>query len=146
MQVGLDELVVDLSLGLIGGEYVDPVGAFGSLIGRHYHHAIGARFLSAGPLGLEAADHCVSTVAKILRLCVPLAAIAEDGDRLALQRLRIGITFIKNFDHSRAPLIAQGEEAPAILGWTPNCALIQGKMGAKSEPTGRSVIRRCYRA
>src|SRR5271169_33703 len=118
MQIGLDELIVDLSLGLVRGEYVDPVGALGSFIRSHDDHAVGPRLLRARPIGIESDDDFVSAIAEILRLRMSLAAVAQDGDRLALQCFGLGVAFIENSDHQRAPLIAQGrKEALACWGW-----------------------------
>ena len=99
MQIGLDELVVDLSLGLVGREHMDPVGALGSLVRGNHDHAIGPCLLRANSVRVKTDDDFVSAVAKILRLRVSLAAIAEDGDCLAFQRLRRGVPFIENFNH-----------------------------------------------
>ena len=84
VEIRLDELVVDLSLGLIGGEHVNPVGALRGLVRGHHDHAIGPRLLGARTVRVQPDNHFVSAVAKILRLRVSLAAVAQDGDRLAL--------------------------------------------------------------
>jgi hypothetical protein len=87
MQIGLDVLLVNRSLGLIGSEHVNPVGAFGGLIRRDHDHAIGAGLLCAGPIRLQPDDYLAAAVAQVLRLRVSLAAVAQDGDGFALQGL-----------------------------------------------------------
>src|ERR1700739_4234360 len=85
MQIGFDELIVHFGLGLIRCENVDPVGAFGGLIGRDNYHAVGASLLGALAGRIEADDNLVSAVAEILGLRVSLAAIANDCDGFVLQ-------------------------------------------------------------
>ena len=130
MQIGLDELLVDLRLGLVGSENLDPVGALGGLVGSHHDHAVGPRLLGALASRVEPNDDFVSAVAKILRLRVSLAAIADDGDRLALQCLGLRVAFIKNSNHQRAPLDHKGRKE-ALACW--------GKSVFTAIPTGRSV-------
>jgi hypothetical protein len=84
MQVRLDLRFVEFALGLVGGEDLDPVGALGRLIRRHYYHAVGSRLLRRGAVRVEANDHLVSAIAQVLRLGMALAAIAENGDGLTL--------------------------------------------------------------
>ena len=108
MQIRLDGLLVNLSLRLIWREHVDPVGALGSLIGGYNDHAVGTRLLGAGAVWVKTDNDLVSAVAEILRLRVSLAAVAEDRDGLTLQRLGLGISFVENFYHQRAPLVHKG--------------------------------------
>ncbi len=59
---------------------MNPIGAFGGLIGSNHNHAIGAGLLGAGAIQFQPDDYFASTVAEILRLRVALAAVAEDGN------------------------------------------------------------------
>ena len=83
MQIRLDVLLVYRRLSFIGRKHVNPVSALGGLIRRHDNHAIGAGLLGAGAIRLQPDDYFASTVAKILRLRVALAAVAEDGNGFA---------------------------------------------------------------
>jgi len=84
MKIGLDELVIDLALRLVGvSTWIQSARLLPHR--RHHDHAIGSRLLRAWPARVEPDDDFVSAVAKILRLRVSLAAVAQDGDRLALQ-------------------------------------------------------------
>ena len=76
MQIWLDVLLVNLCLGLIRREYMNPVGTLRGLSWRHNQHAIGASLLRAGPIRLQTYNHLVAAVAQILRLRVSLAAVA----------------------------------------------------------------------
>ena len=73
----LDRLFVEFALRLVGSEQVDPVGAFGCLVGRDHNHAIGSRLDALLRVGIETDDNLKSAVAEILRLGVPLAAVTE---------------------------------------------------------------------
>ena len=116
MQIGLDGLFVEFALGFIGSEDLDPVGALGGFVGRHHDHAIGSRLLRALARRVEPDDDFESAVAEILRLGVSLAAVTDNGDRLALQRLGLGVAFVKNSNHQRAPLDHKGGKSPCLLG------------------------------
>ena len=76
VQIGLDVLVVEFGLGLVGSKHVDPVGALGRFIGSDNDHAVGLRLLRALAVGIETDNDFVSAVAEILGLGVPLAALA----------------------------------------------------------------------
>ena len=138
MQVGFDELVVKLGLGLVGGQYMNPVSAFGGLIGGHDHHAICFGLLGAFARRVEADDYLVSAVTEILSLRVSLAAVADDCDGFALQGIGPGVPLIKNSDCHRAPLVHHsrfaGGNLPAV--WE-RFGLKPGKPPCR--PTGRSV-------
>src|SRR5579863_7272905 len=84
MQIGLDRFFVEFALGFVGSEQVNPVGALGCLVGRNHDHAIRPRLLRALASWIEANNHFEAAVAEILRLRVPLAAVTNNGDRLAL--------------------------------------------------------------
>ena len=106
MQIRLDVLLVDVRLGLVGSEHVDPVGALGRLVRSHNDHAIGPRLRRALPVRVQSHDDLETAVAQILCLRMSLAAVAQDGDGLGLQCLRLGIAFIKNRScHRGAPLV-----------------------------------------
>src|SRR6516225_500872 len=70
MEIGLDQLVIHLSLRLVGGENMNPVGALGSLIWSNDHHAVGLRLLRTLARRIESDNNFVSTIAEILRLRV----------------------------------------------------------------------------
>src|SRR5262249_3083395 len=116
MEIRLDELVVQLSLGLVGREDVNPVGALGGFVGSDYNHAVRLGLLGALARRVEADDDLVATVAEVLGLGMPLAAVANDRDGFALQGVGPRIPFIKNSNRHLAPLVycslAPGERNP----------------------------------
>src|SRR5580658_1706860 len=99
MQIRLDELFIRLSLRLVRREDLDPVGALGGLIRRHHDHAVSPRRCGAWPVRGQPNDHLIAAVAKILRLRVSLTAVTNNGDRLALQYLRLRVAFVENSNH-----------------------------------------------
>jgi hypothetical protein len=101
MEIRLDVLLVDRSLGLIRGEHLNPVGTLGSLAGSNYHHAIGAGLLGARTRGIETDDDLATAVPQILRLGMTLAAVAEDGDGFALQGIGVGVVLVKDGGHGK---------------------------------------------
>ncbi len=108
MQIWLNVLFVNRGLSFIGRQHVDPIGALGGLIRSHHHHAIGARLLRARPARFQPHDYLVAAIAQILRLRMPLAAVAQDGDGFALQRFGLRVVFIKNRRH-QVPLSFKGK-------------------------------------
>src|SRR5271154_3946667 len=95
----LDGGLVELGLGLVGRENLDPVGALGGIGRSDNGHAIGTGLLGGAAIGIESYDDFVSAVTEVLRLRVSLRAIAEDGYGFALEGFWLGIMLIENFGH-----------------------------------------------
>ncbi len=112
MQVGLDLRLVEFALGLVGRKDLNPVGALGGFVGRDHDHAVGFRLLRGGAVGIETDDDFVSAVAEVLGLGVSLTAVAEDGNGLALQCIRVCIFFVKNCSHGKLLISDKGSTAP----------------------------------
>ena len=112
MQVGLDLRLVELALGLVGREDLDPVGALGGLVGSDHDHAVGFGLLGGGAVGVEADDDFVSAVAEVLGLGMSLAAVPQDRDGLALQSIGICIFFVKNCSHRKHLIHDKGDTQP----------------------------------
>ena len=85
VQVRLDGGGVELGLGLVGRKNLDPVGALGRFGGGQNGHAVGSSLLGRTALGIEADNDVVSAVAQILRLCMSLRTVSENGDGLAFE-------------------------------------------------------------
>ncbi len=99
MQIRLNVLRINRRLRLIGREHMNPVRPLRRLIRSHHHHAVLPSLRRARPVRLKAHNHLGPTVAQILRLRMSLAAIAQDGDSLALQRIGISVMLIKDSGH-----------------------------------------------
>ena len=96
LEVGSDELFVDLGLGLIGGEDHDDVGLGRGLCHAHDLEA-GLGSLLSGRGALAQADADVAAgVHEIERVGVALRAVADDGDFLSLDDLGLAILVVVN--------------------------------------------------
>src|ERR1035437_9120667 len=124
VQMRLDGRFVEVGLGLVGRENLEPVGALGSLGRRQNGHAIGACLLGRAARGIEPDDDVVSAVTQVLRLGVSLGPVTENGDGFALEGGRIGIVLIKDCGHWKTPY---------------GCRLKYRSGFLKQKPTARSV-------
>ena len=97
----LDGGGVELGLGLVGRENLDPVGALGGFGRGQDGHAVGTSLLSGAALGIETDDDVVSAVAEVLRLRVALRTVSENGDGFALEGRWVGIFLIEDCGHRR---------------------------------------------
>ena len=96
LQVRGNLVCIGLCLQLIGNQDHDEVGLFGSLLGGH---DLEARILGLLPgLGaLTQADaHVDAAVGKVQRMGMPLRAVADDCDLLALDQVGIAILIVVN--------------------------------------------------
>src|SRR3546814_1279492 len=82
---------------LVGGVDHDDVGPFGRfLVGKHLE-AGGLGLFGGGRAGAECdRDFLHAAVAHVLRVGVALAAIADDGDLLALDQFLVGVAIVIN--------------------------------------------------
>jgi hypothetical protein len=96
-------VAVDVRLELVGGEHHHHVRGGGRL--RHLHHRQ-PLLLGLGRRGraLAERDHHVldAGVAKVERVRVALAAVADDGDALALDQVDVGVAIVIDA-HERIP-------------------------------------------
>ena len=102
-EMRLDRRLVEVGLGFVGRENLNPVGALGGLGGSDDGHAIGDRLVGRTALGVKSDNNVVSAVPQVLRLRMSLRPVAENGNGLALERGRVGIILIKNCRHWKAP-------------------------------------------
>ena len=84
-------VAVDVALHFVGQQDVDEVGLLGGLVGRHRLEAVAHGQVVVRAAGPLADDHVAAAVAQVLGLGVPLRAVAEDGNRLALEQRQIGV-------------------------------------------------------
>ncbi len=95
----LDLARVDAGLHRVGQQELNDVALLCGLGRRHRREAVGfgARVVrGALELGDDDAD---AAVAHVLRLRVPLRAVADDGDRLALERAQVRIVVVVHLRH-----------------------------------------------
>jgi hypothetical protein len=95
LHVRADVVGVDLCLGFIGGGDHDHVGPFGGFLVRKHLEACGLGLFRGGGAGAERdRDVLDAAVAHILRVRVTLAAIADNGDLLALDQILVGVAIV----------------------------------------------------
>ena len=90
-----DLVLVDVGLQFVGRRHHHQVGPFGGV--RHAHHLepVGLDLLGGRRAGLEAdGDLLGAGILEVERMRPALAAIADDGDLLALDQIEIGVAIV----------------------------------------------------
>ena len=77
----------------------DRVGGLGGFGGGHHLQAGGLRLRPALLPGYRPTTTSSAGIAQVQRVRVSLAAVADDGDRLALQVAQIAVFFVIAFSH-----------------------------------------------
>ena len=86
---------VDVGLQLVGRRHHHQVGPFGGVGHRHHLQAVGLDLLGGRRAGLEAdGDVLDAGILEVERMRPALAAIADDGDLLALDQIEIGVAIV----------------------------------------------------
>ena len=97
LQVRADVGPEDVPLHFVGQQDVDDVGRLGGFgRGQRLEAVLDGQVVIRAPFSL-ADDHLAAAVAEVLRLGVPLAAVAQDGDRLVLEQRQVGVVVVVNF-------------------------------------------------
>ena len=99
LHVGGDLLVVDVGGDFVGHEHHDDVAGFGG--GFHFHDLQTSGF-SLGPAGAALAqtdDNVHAAFMQVLSMSVTLAAVADDGDSLAVEHAEIAVCVIVLLNH-----------------------------------------------
>ena len=94
LEVGGDELLVDLGLGLVGGEDHDDVGLSRGLRHAHDLEAGFSRLLGGRGALAQSDAHIAAGVHEVERMRVALGSVADDGDLLALDDLGLAILVV----------------------------------------------------
>ncbi len=99
LEIVADRLAIDVSLHLVGQQHVDDVGLARGLFGRQRLEAVAHGQVVVGAARALADDHGAAAVAQVLGVGMALRAVAQDGDRLALECRQIGIFVVINLGH-----------------------------------------------
>ena len=105
--VGSNLGVVDIGAQLIGHQHHDNIAGLGSLFHLHDLEVVmgGSELRSLCPVSrtLAQADHNVdAALSQILRVCMTLAAEADDSDGLAVQHAEVAVGIVVFLDsHNR---------------------------------------------
>ncbi len=95
-EIVADGGLVDHLLGLVRHDHHDDVGHGGRRVGGHDLEAGRGRAIPGrGARGLGH-DHLDAAVAQVLRMGMPLAAEADDGYGLAVEKIEIAILFVQH--------------------------------------------------
>ncbi len=92
--VGGDVLAVELRLHMVLGQDLNHVGRGGGLTGGYGLKAVFNRFFIIGGTRPLPHNHIDAAVAQVLRLRVPLAAIADDSDFFTPKNIQIRIRIV----------------------------------------------------
>ena len=103
-QVGLDGLLVELGLLLIVDEDHDDVGVLGRVGGGHDGEALALGLGPALAALVEAHNNLHAALLQVQRVSVALGAVADDGDGLAVESLKVAVLLIENSCHDNLPL------------------------------------------
>ena len=86
----------DLALLLVGQQDHDDVAAAGGVGGVEHLEPRGLGLGAAGGVGAQADDDVVAGLLQVERVRVALRAVAEDRDRLALERVGVGVGVVED--------------------------------------------------
>ena len=106
-EIAGDVVLPDVALQFVGRAHHHEVGPF-RRVGDRHHLLAGLLGLGGGAGARPERDHDLldAGIAEVLRMGMPLAAIADDGDLLRLDQIEIGIPIV--IDAHDGP--ARGEE------------------------------------
>ena len=105
LHVGVELIVIDVGLQLVGREHHHHVGPFGGLGDLLHRQLLALRLLDAlRALAQRHRDLLDAGIAQVERMGVALAAIADDGDFLALDQIQVGVAVVINA-HGVHPLL-----------------------------------------
>ena len=97
--------VIDVGLQFVGREHHHHVGPFGGLGDLHHLELLALRLLDAlRVLAQRHRDFLDAGIAQIERMGMALAAVADDGDLLALDQVQVGVAIVVNTHVLISPL------------------------------------------
>ena len=91
LEIRLDRRFVDVGGELVGEEDVDQIGLLDRILDAHRLEAVLLGELIVRPARPLGDDDLEPAVTEVLGLRVPLAAVADDGDGLAIEGLEISV-------------------------------------------------------
>src|SRR6478609_3467678 len=96
LQIRLDRRAIRITLNLIRQQYVDDIRRLGRFLSRHRLELVLDRQVVVRTARPLADDYIYAAVAKVLRLSMSLAAVAQDGDRLAFEERKVSVVVVVN--------------------------------------------------
>ena len=113
-QVGLDALLVQGGLLLVVNQDHDDIGGLGGFRGGHDGHALGFGLGPALGAGVQTDDDVHAALLQVKSVGVTLGAVADDGNGLAGQLLKVTVLLIKNTVHGNYPFF---DKCASENGW-----------------------------
>ena len=95
---GFHAVAIDVSLDFVGQQHVDHVGLLGGFFDGNWLESVLYGQLVVGTAGTLANDDGTAAVTQVLSLGVALAAVSQNGDRLALEHGQIGVIVVVDLD------------------------------------------------
>jgi hypothetical protein len=100
LHVGMEVVAIDGALQFVRGQHHDDVGPFGGLGHVHDLELLGLGLLGGSRALAQRDRHLLHAgIPQVQRMGVALAAIADDGDLLALDEVQVGIPVVINAHH-----------------------------------------------
>ena len=97
LHVGGEVVAVDVGLQLVGREHHHHVGPLGGLGDLHHLELLALGLLDALRALAQRHRHVLDAgIAQVERVGMALAAIADDGDLLALDQVQVGVAIVIN--------------------------------------------------
>ena len=97
LHVAGEVVAIDVALQFVGREHHHHVGPFGGLGDFHDLEFLGlGLFDAAGTFAQPDRDLLHAAVAQVERVGVALAAVADNGDLLALDQVQVGVAIVVN--------------------------------------------------
>ena len=106
-QVGSDALLIQGGLLLVVDQDHDHVGSLGGLGGGHDGHALGFGLGPALGAVVQAHDDVDAALLQVEGVSVALRAVADDGNGLASQLLKVTVLLIENTIHVNYPFLCR---------------------------------------
>ena len=129
LHVGVQMVVIDVGLQFVGREHHHHVGPFGGLGDFHDLELLAFRLLDAlRALAQRHRDVLDAGIAQIERMGVALAAVADDGDLLALDQVQVGVAVVVN-THVFSPLLAQSASSRRLVLASGAASSFCGRLG-----------------
>ena len=93
--VVLQVLVVEVGLTFVRRQDHDDIGPGGGFGGGHDLEAVAFRRLGAGGAGTQRHGHFLDAgITQVQRMGMALAAVADDGNLLALNQVHVGVAIV----------------------------------------------------
>ena len=117
LHIGVQMVAIDVALQFVGRQHHHDVGPFGGLGDLHHLELLAFRLLHAGRgFAQRHGDLFDAGIAQVQRMGMALAAIADNGDLLALDQVQVGVAIVIN-THGSHPYKEAKIPRRVVAGW-----------------------------